>query len=317
MSNSLLALIVVTSCLAAQDTRVSLVSAPPGYRLGPGDQFSVEIADLEELNGKVHRVDYDGTVTLPLVGRVQAAGLTLPEFEKELDEKLGTQLRDPHIAITVTDTLSQPVTVLGAVNTPGIHQMHGSQTLAEALSAAGGLKNDASYRVTITRQIKAGDLPLSDAHRDDAHGVITGEVDVNQILNATDPAANILLLPHDVITVPRAKLVYVFGEVKKAGGFTLEQRQSMSVVEALALAEGTTPNAAKNHGVILRKTEGKAERTEVKVDLNKIIAGKESDITLHPDDILFVPNSVAKVIRTRAIETAIATASGILIWRGL
>src|SRR5438477_5861582 len=108
---------------------VSMPSAPPGYVLGPGDQFVLEISDLEELNGKTHRIDNDGTVTLPLVGRIQAAGLTLPQFEAELDKKLLNQLREPHITVTVTETLSQPVTVLGQVNRHGVHQIQGSRSL--------------------------------------------------------------------------------------------------------------------------------------------------------------------------------------------
>jgi len=126
---------VVMSLASAQETaHVNVPGAGPGYILGAGDQFSMEIADLEELNGKVHRIDNDGTVSLPLVGRMQAAGLTIPEFEKQLDDKLTSQLKDPHITITVTETLSQPVSVIGAVNTPGIHQIRGQQSLRGVIS---------------------------------------------------------------------------------------------------------------------------------------------------------------------------------------
>jgi polysaccharide export outer membrane protein len=276
----------------------------------------MEIADLEELNGKVHRVDNDGTVTLPLVGRIQAAGLTIQEFEASLNEKLLKELKEPHIAITVTESISQPVTVIGWVNTPGVQKMRGKQSLAEVLSLAGGLKPDAGYRVTITRQIAVGDLPLPDTRRDESAGVVIGEVNLSDILEARNPAANIQILPRDVVTVPRAKIVYVVGEVRKSGGFTLEQKNSMSVIQALALAEGTTQTAAKNRALILRQVPGAAQRSEIEVNLDKVMAGKSGDVTLQPDDILYVPNSIAKVIRIRAIETAVSTAAGVLIWRG-
>ena len=301
---------------AQTGTRVNVPGASAAYVLGPGDQFTMEIADLEELNGKTHRVDNDGTVTLPLVGRIQAAGLTLSEFEADIDQRLLKELKEPHIAITVTESLSQPVTVIGWVNTPGVQRLKGRQNLAEILSQAGGLRPDAGYRVTITREMKAGDLPLPNAKRDEANQVITGEVNLSDILEARNPAANIPILPRDTITVPRAKIVYVVGEVKKSGGFTLEQKNTISVIQALALAEGTTPTAAKNRALILRQVPGAQSRSEITVDLGKVMNGKAGDVTLQPDDILFVPNSIAKVIRSRAIETAVSTAAGVLIWRG-
>jgi polysaccharide export outer membrane protein len=318
MKAYLLPIMIVLSVAAAQEpSHVNIPGAPAGYVLGPGDQFSMEIADLEELNGKIHRIDNDGTVSLPLVGRIQAAGLTLAEFEKTLDAKLVTQLKDPHITITVTETLSQPVSVMGSVNAPGIHQIRGQQSLAEVLSLAGGLRPDAGYRVVVTRQERFGELPVPNAKHDPVNRTITGDVNVPDLLEARNPAANIRILPHDLITVPRAKVFYVMGEVKKSGGFTLEQKDSVSIIQALALAEGTTPTAAKQRAMILRQVAGAPKRSEIQVDLDKILKGKTPDVQLVPDDILYVPNSVAKSIRGRAIETAVSTASGVLIWRGL
>jgi polysaccharide export outer membrane protein len=318
--------VVVSSALGQQTsdtktpetkTKITLANAPQGYVLGPGDQFSIEVADLEELNGKVHRIDEDGTVTLPLIGRLQAAGYTLPEFEKVLDSKLVSELKDPRISITVTENASEPVTVVGEVNSPGMHQMRGQQSLVEAISAAGGLKPDAGYRITVTRQMSEGDLPLPNVRRDDVNRVVVGEINANDILEARNESANIRVMPHDVITVPRAKVVYVIGEVHKAGGFTLEQHNSMSIVEAVALAQGTTSNAAKNRALVLRREPGDANRSQIKVNLDQIMTGKTPDMDLRADDILLVPNSLAKQIRTRMIETAVATGSGVLIWHGL
>jgi polysaccharide biosynthesis/export protein len=322
-----LAFLILTAglCAFAQEQPVSsergisvtMPSAPPGYVLGPGDQFVLEISDLEELNGKTHRIDNDGTVTLPLVGRIKAAGLTLPQFESELDKRLLNQLREPHITVTVTETLSQPVTVLGQVNTPGVHQIHGSRSLAEVLSLAGGLKPDAGYRVTITRKVEYGSLPLKDSRVDSNNKVSTGEVSVSDIIEARNPAENIQILPYDVITVPRSKIVYVMGEVRKPGGFTLDQRNSVSILQVLAMAEGLTPAASKQKTIVMRQEPGADRRSELHVDLGKVLNGKDAGFMLQPDDILFVPNSLAHTIRLRAIEAAVSTGTGILIWRGL
>jgi polysaccharide export outer membrane protein len=302
---------------ASRAVSVTMPSAPAGYILGPGDQFSLEIAELEELNGKVHRIDTDGTVTLPLVGRVQAAGLTLPQFEADLDGKLLGQLKEPHITVTVTETLSQPVTVIGEVNAPGVHQIRGSRSLAEVLSLAGGLKTDAGYRITVTRKAAYGPLPLKNVREDSANNVSTAEVSVSDILEARNPADNIEIRPYDLVTVPRAKIVYVMGEVRKPGGFTLDQKQTVSILQVLAMAEGLTPNASKQKTIILRQDPGTDARSEIHLDLRKVMEGKDTGLMLHADDILFVPNSLAHTIRTRALETAIATGTGILIWRGL
>jgi polysaccharide export outer membrane protein len=302
---------------AERGVSVTMPAAPPGYVLGPGDQFLLEIVELEELNGKTHRIDNDGTVTLPLVGRVQAAGLTLSEFESDLDKKLLNQVREPHITVTVTETLSQPVTVLGQVNAPGIHQIRGSRSLAEVLSLAGGLKPDAGYRVTVTRKAQYGTLPLRDARIDSANKVSTGEVSVSDIIEARNPSDNIQIQPYDVITVPRSKIVYVMGEVRKPGGFTLDQRNSVPILQVLAMAEGLTPSASKKKTIIMRQEPGADRRSEIHLDLGKVMSGKDASIMLQADDILFVPNSLAHAIRVRAIEAAVGTGTGILIWRGL
>ena len=298
-------------------SKVTIQSVSESYVLGPGDQFSLEIPDLEELNGKVHRIDGDGTVNLPLVGRIKAAGLTLSQFEATLDAKLSDQLKEPHITVTVTETLSAPVTVLGSVNTPGVHQIKGNESLAEVISQAGGLKPDAGYLVAVTRKAEYGTLPLKDVSEDKTNKVFTGTVNMSDIIEAKNPAENIRVMPNDVITVPRAKLVYVIGEVKRSGGFTLEQHKSVSILQVLALAEGLTPSAAKNKTIIMRQEPGAANRTEIHVDLGKIMSGKETDVALLPEDILFVPNSIARQLRMTAIQTAVSTGTGILIWRGL
>jgi polysaccharide export outer membrane protein len=296
---------------------VEMPGAPFGYVLGPGDQFVLEIADLEELNGKAHRIDTDGTVDLPLVGRVQAAGLTLPQFEAALDEKLLGQLKEPHITVTVTEILSRPVTVIGEVNSPGVHQIRGAQSLAEVLSLAGGIKNDAGYRIIITRRADLGKLPLKTAKEDPDNNTVTGEVGVKDILEASNPSENITILPYDVISVPRAKLVYVMGEVRKPGGFTLDERNTVPVLQVLAMAEGLTPAAAKKSAIIMREEPGADRRSEIHLDLAKLMSGKNADVTLQPNDILFIPNSTAHAVKLAAISAAVAVGTGILIWRGL
>ena len=122
-----------------------------------------------------------------------------------------------------------------------------------------------------------------------------------------------MIQPHDVISVPPAQLVYVVGNVKRAGGFALGGRPTLTVIQALALAEGLDPRAAPERARILRRGSGSDQ--QITVDMKKILAGKAEDVVLRPNDILFVPNSAMKTITTRSIEAAIQIGAGLAIFR--
>jgi polysaccharide export outer membrane protein len=141
------------------------------------------------------------------------------------------------------------------------------------------------------------------------------EVNLKDFLSASKPENNIQIFPHDVITVPQSELVYVVGAVNRAGGFPLNERESVTALQAVAIAEGLGPlNAAQDAKILRAMPSG--ERREIEVDLKKILAGKTTDVALQPNDILFVPNSTSKAVAARVLETTLATISGIAIWRG-
>ncbi|HLK51558.1 MAG TPA: polysaccharide biosynthesis/export family protein [Bryobacteraceae bacterium] len=293
-------------------------AVPPGYILGPNDQISVDVVELPEFNNKSYRVDNDGTISLPLIGRVHAAGLTLTEFEGTVHNLLQKQVRNPHLVANLIETRSQAVSVMGAVNTPGIQQLQGTRNLFDVLAAAGGLKQEAGDVITITRQSDQGPLNLPQAVRDPASGRMTAELKVRDVVELRDPHLNIPIMPHDEISVPKAKLLYVIGNVRKAGGFTLSDGRSVSALEALSMAEGLAPNAGPSHARILRRNETSvADRQQIPIDLKKILDGKAEDVALMPDDILFVPDNLSRRVSTRALEMAVQTLSGIVIWRGI
>jgi polysaccharide export outer membrane protein len=118
-------------------------------------------------------------------------------------------------------------------------------------------------------------------------------------------------MPHDVVSVPPAQIVYVIGNVKHAGGFSLAGKGDVSVLQALALAERLDPRAAPRNARILRRGYGtEAERKEITLDVQKILEGKADDISLNPNDVLFIPNSKAKTVTYRSIEAALQLAIG-------
>jgi len=283
--------------------------------LGPGDEVEISDPELDDKAIKPTRIDGDGNLQVPLVGRVHVAGLTVQESEQELDKRLSTYIRHPEVAVNLKEVRSQPVSVVGAVNSPGIHQVQGRKTLLEMISLAGGLRPDAGYRVRITRRLEWGCIPLPNATSDVADGFSVGEVNLKEILEAKKPEENIAIFPHDVITVPKAEMVYVIGDVKRSGGFALGQHQSMSVLQALALAEGLTETADTRHARILRLNANADQRVEIAVNVKDILKGKSGDVPLLGDDILFIPGSIGKKTTLRAIEAAIQTGSGLAIWR--
>src|SRR2546427_10059829 len=137
-----------------------------GSVLGPSDQISIRALDVEEISDKTYRVSGSGDLTLPMIGTLRAAGLTVGQLESDVAAALRKYIRNPKVAISVTEFHSQPVSVIGAVTTPGIVQLQGKKTLVEVISMAGGLKNDAGQSVTVTRQKEFGSVPVPRARPD-------------------------------------------------------------------------------------------------------------------------------------------------------
>jgi polysaccharide biosynthesis/export protein len=288
-----------------------------GYVLGPDDGISVHVVDLAELDSKalgIIRIDHQGNIRLPLAGRIQASGLTVEQLEKEIANRLTSIMNDPEVTVSVAEFRSHPVSVLGAVRNSGVYQVTGRKTLFEVLSLAGGLNPDASNRVNVTRLAPAGRLPLSNAVLDKTGAFYIGELNVRNVMEAKDPDENIDVLPGDVITVPKADLVYVVGAVHRSGGFPLSEKEQISVLQAVSLAEGLDHVAGAKNARILRQANPGAERTEIPVNVQEIIDGRAKDVSLQANDILFIPNSMAKSASIRALEAVIQTGTGVIIW---
>ena len=305
--------------LRAQVTgsEITQTNQPIQYLLGPGDQIGIHVMDLDDVSDKPVRIDPAGAVDLPLIGRLTAAGLTVEQFRDALTKKLSKYIESPQIAINVLEYHSQPVSILGAVNSPGIHQLTGPKRLLDVISLAGGLRQDAGAKLTITRQTYWGTLPLPNAHTDSSGQFSIAEVSIESLTTAKSPMDNIFVKPNDTVSVPKAEIVYVMGQVKKAGGFQIASRDSISLLKALALAEGLDHDASPKKARIMRASAlGTSSNTnEVPVDLQLILAGKAPDVQLHADDVLFIPSNLAQSATRRAAEAALQIATGVVIYR--
>ena len=307
--------------IAAQLAATPIVIQPVDrgeYILGTGDQLTVRVFGADDLPERPIEVGPDGKINLPMAGKVQASGISVRTLEANLTAKYSTYFKDPQVSVAVTDYRSEPVTVVGAVNAPNVIQLRGPTRLIEVISRAGGLKPEAGDKVLITRPLPAdkGSAPTAGPNDPTARFYVK-QVDLLKIIDGTDPSANVLVGANDVITVPKAKMVYVVGDVGKPGGYVLDgHSSSLSVLQAIALAGGVNRTAAGSKTKILRATGGAdTQRAESMVNLDKIMGNKSPDISLHADDILFVPNSNAKSAGLRTLEMAVNVGTGLAIWR--
>jgi polysaccharide export outer membrane protein len=286
----------------------------PEYVLGTGDRLTVFVPDLDELGDKTYRVNGEGDVTLPLAGHIHAAGLTVTALEKQVALHLATVIKDPNVVITIAEFRSHSVSVLGAVDKPGVHQIEDGKRLFEVISLAGGLRPDAGNTINITRDRKWGEIPLPGVKDDVTGRFSVASVGVKSILNATDPSSNIPILPGDVISVSKAEVVYVVGSIVKPGGYPVGQNDRLSVLQVLSLAEGLQRTAAPSQAMVLRTVPGAAERQRIAINIKQLISGKGNDMPLQPDDILFVPDSKSKTVTMRTMDTMINLATGMAIY---
>lgn len=293
---------------------VETVSDPRSAKLGPGDQIQLSVYDAEGVDGKTYRIGHSGEIKVPLIGYVNASGLTVRELEAELTQRLSKYYRKPQVTAAITEQRSQPVSVIGAVNTPGVQQLQGEKTLVEVLAMAGGLRSDAGPTAKITRKADWGAIPLPGAVTDH-EGYSVAEVRLRSVMTAENPEQNIVIRPHDIISVPRADMVYVLGEVPRAGGFPLNEREAITVLQAVSLAGGLTPLAKAKEARILRNNAATGGRTEMAVNVKAIVSGSQPDVPLQSEDILFIPSSTSRRVMTRTVEAAIQAVTGVAIWR--
>ncbi len=311
-------------------------------RIGPDDLLVITIFEAPELNTTV-RVSASGEISLQLLGAVQAAGLTPRELESVLQGLLRrSYMKDPHVGVFIQELQSHPVSVVGAVKMPGVFQIRGTKTVIEVLSMAQGLADDAGDTVLIMHGAGyaelaslnspddaraevspvpfphgGGTLAKNDASQAAAPEKTAGidEINLKKLLESADSALNAPVRPGDIVKVTRAGIVYVVGEVQKPGGFVLQNNESISVLQALALAQGATHTSATSRARIIRTDPDTGKRTEIPLNLGKILSGKAPDTFLLPKDIMFVPNSAAKNMLFRGSEAALQTATGVAIYR--
>ena len=281
---------------AVQSNEIPTAHSDSSLRLEAGDLVEVGVYNVPELTTKA-RVSSKGEIYLPLIDYVHVTGLTAEEAEGLIQKRLsdGGFVKNPHVTLFVDQYASQGASVLGEVARPGVYPVPGQQQLFDLISAAGGLTEKAGRSITVT-------------HRDLPDKPMTVPLSRNV---GDNPESNIPVLPGDTIIVRKADLVYVVGDVGRPSGFLMDSGH-LTVLQAIALAGGTTRTANLGGARIIRK--GPDGITETSVELKKILRAKAPDVTMQADDILFVPTSATKAFAGRTFEAAMqaATAASIV-----
>ncbi len=245
------------------------------YVVGPQDVLSITVWDQNDLSGKF-TVETDGSFTFPMIGRVQAGGLTLRQVENELKKRLADgYFKNPQLTVAVETYRSQRVFITGEVRTPGTYTLTGDMSLIEALSRAGSTTQFAGAEVVIVRSGdgKTANGPLLP---NQAEGATSIRVDLKE-LQSGGLSQNVPLKDGDTIFVPAAETVYVFGQVKTPGAYPLRTKNT-SVLQALSLAGGVTDRGSTGRIKIVRIVNGK--KVEIKVGLTDLV---------QPGDTVVVP----------------------------
>lgn len=288
---------VIGAALAERSASLSPMPAP----IGPGDLLDVAEFHAPEFH-TMARVAPAGTISLPMVREVAVGGFDEQAAARAIEAALAAQgiLLHPQVSVRVAAYAGQDVSVLGEVARPGVYPYTVHHRLLDMISAASGLAPTAGRLVNIF-------------HRNDPKTPHPYVLDPG----ATDTGAdhNPELAPGDTVQVSRAGLVYVIGDVVRPGGFAVDPAQGLTVVQALSLAWGPSLNAATQKALLIREQKG--GRTLTRLNLKRLLRGLEPDQPVYDRDILFVPDSTAKNLWNRTMESAIQSVVGVSIYSAL
>jgi polysaccharide export outer membrane protein len=265
---------------SASDVPVSVPAqaGPASLRIAAGDLIDVQVFNTPELSAAKIRVSQDGLIKLPGASDVQVAGLTSLQAAAAIEKDLRDSqiMLDPHVTVLITEYSTQGVSVLGEVRRPGTYLLLGPHSLYEALSAAGGVTQESGSTIEITHQnepTKPITVPVTSPN-------------YSQLQRMTE------VKPGDVVVVSHAESIYVVGDVGHPGEYLIQNGQRLTVLNAIALAQGLNPTAKSTKASIVRKTSTGAET--IPVNLNRVTKVDGENLALRPGDVLVVPRSGAK-----------------------
>jgi polysaccharide export outer membrane protein len=291
----------------AMNERILMASLSSGrdlyrdYKIGPEDLIEISVFEEEKLN-KTVRVSSQGNISLPLIGILRVRGLTAYELEKEIRDLLAEKyLQDPHVSIFIKEYRNQRISVIGAVEKPGVFDVTGQKTILDILAMAGGMKEDAGQLLFLIRPPRLEEGSKGGMAADEQTPK-TFVIDLEELLIKGDLTLNLTLMNGDVIHIPVSGKIFVGGEVVRPGGFPLKGKK-MTVSQAIAMAEGLKQGADGPDTKIIRYSEKGTKKEIISVDLSTIQKGLSEDPYLKENDIVVVPKSGMKTFLIELRDT--------------
>jgi polysaccharide biosynthesis/export protein len=300
--------------------------------VGTGDLLHIEVFDVPELSRDV-RVGDAGDISYPLIpGKITGAGLTPFQLEEKMERLLVENglVTHPQVSVFVKEQNSQPVSVVGAVMKPMVYQVIRPTTLLEILADAGGIADDAGSIIIVTRgtnstasrnaaavvggNASAGVPPVDDPLGQGSQSI---PIRIQNLLESGDSSFNIPVYGGDVVSVPRAGIVYVTGAgISQPGGYVLQSHgEQITVLKAVALAHGMTGYAKPDNAVIMRNNPVTGKRDAIPVRIKQIENHKTEDVTMKSNDILYIPDNLGLKVLVRGAEAAVTVGTGVAIYR--
>lgn len=278
--------------LCALAASVGLHAQNESLLIGPGDLLQVDVLDTPEMEQQV-RVSDSGTISLAYLGSVQVAGET-PSKAAALIQSMLIQkevMRHPQVTVRVQEYATQDVAILGQVKSPGSYAIATPQSILKVLSLAGGLTEVADRHITIRRKEGSKETTYYVANE------------------AKDAFADVATVhPGDTVLVPRAPMIYIMGDVMRPGGYAIATNDShISVLQAIAMAGSANKTSIKSRVRLIRP--GPNGSVELPVHLDAIEKGKQPDIALQGNDILYVPFSWMKNTAMQSASIVSSTTS--------
>src|SRR6202789_995263 len=303
---------------------------PREVPVGTGDTLHVDVFDVPELSRDL-RVSETGDVSYPLIpGRIHASGLTPYQLEQKLSELLieNGLVSHPQVSVFVKEQNSQPVSIVGAIVKPGVIQIIRPTTLLELLADSGGIQDDAGSYVIVTRRTAPPEVKEEATVATAEPPPVTPPDELTQpsqiitirlqdLLESGNPIYNIAIYGGDVVSVPRAGIVYVTGAgVSQPGGYVLQSHgEQLTVMKAVALAHGLSNFARSDDAVIMRSNPVTGKRDIIPVHIKQIENRKADDVAMKSNDVLYIPDSLGRKVLARGAEAAISIGSGLAIYR--
>jgi polysaccharide biosynthesis/export protein len=280
----------------------------PTQPVGPDDLLALSVYDSPELTRTV-RVDADGNIRLPMLKEpIQVRGMVPSQLESAIARALtkGNVLVDPVVTVTIVEYQSRPVNVVGAVKNPLVFQATRPIPLLDAIARAGGIREDAGSDIVVSKQAMQDGKPTR----------VTQTIPVRKLIDNADPSLNVMLHGGEEVLVPEALKIYVVGNVRKPGAYPVRSDEETTILQLLALSEGLAPYSAKVAYVYRRAPGG--TKTELPVELGKIMKRKAPDVPLQANDILYIPDNKGQRLTAQTIDRlaglGTATATDYIIW---